>query len=80
MTTLVEEMAKAMQAADETDGVFSYPKMAQAALDCVLRRLREPDDGLVDVVWGMLPPDCNTAVLEITEAIATHLDQERSRE
>jgi hypothetical protein len=46
----------------------------------LLKRLREPDDGLVDVVWGMLPPDCNTAVSEFTNAIATHLDQERSRE
>jgi hypothetical protein len=71
MTTLVEEMARAI--ALEPDFVESA---AQAALDCVLKRLREPDEGMVDYVSGF-GGHSDQETIDMIRAVATHLDQER---
>jgi hypothetical protein len=84
MTTLVEEMAKAMREleAQQDDGVdCSCDQLAQAALEVVLKRLREPDEKMVDVMvcsggLRLMPHEKR----DILYNIATHLDQERSRE
>jgi hypothetical protein len=79
MTTLVEEMAKAMApGAFHSDDKDYWQKKAQAALECVLKRLREPDDGMIDIFveWR----DAGTGWEKFYPALATRLDQERSRE
>jgi hypothetical protein len=85
MTTLVEEMAKAIKEGRPAyrGDDFDYDLAAQAALDCVLKRLREPSDE--QVYW--MARYCNMIDSEeshkdmrfILRSLATHLDQERSR-
>jgi hypothetical protein len=84
--SLVEAMAKAMSGLNpnmlEPGGYTEtyWREQAQAALDCVLKRLREPDEALSDAIWMVQHDGCATTPAVILAALATHLDQERSRE
>jgi hypothetical protein len=80
MTTLVEEMAGAMIDAEVTgDCINDSIRLAQAALEAVLKRLREPDEGMVDYVSGF-GGHSDQETIDMIRAVSTHLDQERSRE
>jgi hypothetical protein len=89
MTTLVEEMAKAIDAR-RMRGICMGDELARVALDCVLKRLREPDEGMLHAIWkvqvpvvlprgSMLNVGPDTA-RQLCNALAAHLGQERSRE
>jgi hypothetical protein len=93
MTTLVEEMAKAIFKSDfdwagldwdtNSDAVKEgFRQEAQAALDCVLKRLREPDHRLCLALAAAIDKSERNGVepmndtTDILRALATHLDQE----
>jgi hypothetical protein len=91
MTTLVEEMAKAMSGLNpnmlEPGGYTEtyWRGQAQAALDCVLKRLQPTPElclvvsAAIDSIERSGREPMNNADF-IIRALATHLDQERSRE
>jgi hypothetical protein len=83
MTTLVEEMAKAIKngrPAYRGDD-FDYDLAAQAALDCVLKRLADAPDEWLEIVCKRVWEDGDhvyPASLKLgLAALAIHLHQER---
>jgi hypothetical protein len=86
MTTLVEEMSKAIFTEYHPDAKWEdvvykdgWRRTAQAALEAVLKRLREPDEGMVNYVSGF-GGHSDQETIDMIRAVSTHLDQERSRE
>jgi hypothetical protein len=87
MTTLVEEMREAIKEGRPAyrGDDFDYDVAAQAALDCVLKRLAMAETvGVMMRAMADLGPmpdaaDHKEAWYVLNELI-THLDQERSRE
>jgi hypothetical protein len=80
MTTLVEEMAEAIFDATRKCDAGGDPltDSAQAALDCVLKRLRYPTEEMELVVENASTYLMRSGdAADITRALATHLDQER---
>jgi hypothetical protein len=88
MTTLVEEMATHIYEnlpVDDPTRVSHCIEAAQAALDCVLKRLQPTPElclvvsAAIDSIERSGREPMNNADF-IIRALATHLDQERSRE
>jgi hypothetical protein len=79
MTTLVEEMAKHLAEIEFGPGApvqLEDKRRAQAALDCVVRWLRDPEVSLVGCLGAPLKGGVDDARIAL-RVIALHLDQER---
>jgi hypothetical protein len=78
MTTLVEEMAKAIDAR-RLQGICMGDELAQAALDCVLKRLADAPDEWLEIVCKRVFEDGDHVYPDSLKlglaALATHLER-----